>query len=458
MDVSTSNAEASPDDQAKASNEDTMVATSLKPMSLPEDILRMVFTELMSKPAIHFATAYARKTPKGFTLSLSPWKNGDLESGYLATNTLSQTCKVARHVSDHASLEPSVIQYDTGCAKVDASTDLLCLVLPKQWARRVPAADSLPDEPIKLDDGDLTTRLGNIRRMGLLVTTEMWHGLLANWFVPYDVRMTPRDEEFYRDVDGRLDRYSLSTLMSLSSSLEEFYLVLGDVTADDWNRSYGRKCKASLRYRGPGFLLTRTTLTTESGSPVKFHDRNGSYVIPPFELPVPMAVMDNVWSSSNEIGTPYPYLSGTPNLDLDPMFESRVDAQIHLIERVAFLEALLDPALFELPLEKRKKVKTHVLVRKPASAGHLKTRSPLHEFQPYNELVRVERFDNTSGPPGPEDPEADWVRQALDRVWSDSWYRNMEDFAEWEAEYGEDDEWEAEESSPSPTSASDGSE
>jgi hypothetical protein len=67
----------------------------------------------------------------------------------------------------------------------------------------------------------------------------MWYGVLRHWFVPEE----DSDSRFYRRVDGRLDMTSLLVMMGYYHvpSIRDFYLVMPDITAEEWNSYYKSK-------------------------------------------------------------------------------------------------------------------------------------------------------------------------------------------------------------------------
>lgn len=219
----------------------------LKPVSLPEDVLRMIFMESLSKPATHFASAVMRIVPGQkaekplaagvYTVHLTPWSNGTLKSGYIATQKLAQVCKVSRDVARRSTLEPAFIRYDNGTVSVDAATDILCCVIQKHWNRqRISCFYNLRGIRPKEDGAEWIKRLGEIRRTGVLVDKDMWHEVLRCWFIPE----MDNDHVQYDRVDGRLGFNSLLTIMGACDvpRIRDFYLILPDISVDEWNSYY----------------------------------------------------------------------------------------------------------------------------------------------------------------------------------------------------------------------------
>jgi hypothetical protein len=119
------------------------------PMTMPQEVLCMMFTEFLSKPAIHFASAWLTKIDRkqdedddveiyedAVIWGLGPCSYGCIKSGYTSAQTLNKTCKLSRDVVRRATVEPTNIQFDDGTVSVDASTDLLCFVVSKHWQRQ----------------------------------------------------------------------------------------------------------------------------------------------------------------------------------------------------------------------------------------------------------------------------------------------------------------------------------
>jgi hypothetical protein len=130
-------------EQQKDDHDKALTTSSLDLMEFPEDIVRMVFTEFMSKPAIHFAEFELIDIPQDPSnyqplfgdfadtirlMVLSRWSEGNIKSGYVSSETLQKTCSLARDVVRRTTAEPSIIRYQDGSKTVDASVDVLCLV------------------------------------------------------------------------------------------------------------------------------------------------------------------------------------------------------------------------------------------------------------------------------------------------------------------------------------------
>ncbi|KAH8903502.1 hypothetical protein BR93DRAFT_971590 [Coniochaeta sp. PMI_546] len=221
---------------------------NLKPFNLmrfPEEIVCMIFREFLSKPAIHYADfkfAFPRHVVGRLhagdiiIMVLREWAQYDIKSGYVSSDTLARTCRLARDVALSTIIEPSRIRFENVHKVVDASTDVLCLVHPpfqnvQQFERGIS-----PDWEPKLDAGQVGSSLGNIRRAGLRVSQEIWCNLLENWFLVTESIVRNGFDYQYRD--GHLHRSHLGVLMSCFSDLQAFYLILTNVTEDDWNTYY----------------------------------------------------------------------------------------------------------------------------------------------------------------------------------------------------------------------------
>lgn len=95
-----------------------------------------------------------------------------------------------------------------------------------------------------------------------------------------------------------------------------------------------------------------------------FHDHNGSYT-EATERPIHCTIIDELWHSLVSYGVKYPYLHAWPNLVLDPMFESRVDAMLNPHERVAILLGLLEHSKWIMERKHVTSPNIHLLARKP---------------------------------------------------------------------------------------------
>jgi hypothetical protein len=214
-------------------------------MSLPADVLRMVFAEFLSKPSVHFASfrfsAFAQGRP--VTMELRPWSDlkAGIRSGYVLQHTLEKTCRLAREVATRPGIATSTIRYDKGYAKIDPLTELLCLVYGKTAADRFTWHEALTPYLSwypPLDFEAIGEKLGQVRRAGVLVTKGMWYEALRCWFGPMrDLYSLNR----YLVVDGRLNEANLAALMSCFQELECFYFVLTDIAVDEWDAYYKSK-------------------------------------------------------------------------------------------------------------------------------------------------------------------------------------------------------------------------
>jgi hypothetical protein len=225
------------------------VAAAIAPPSVPEqvprEIISMIFTEFLSKPAVHFAemrmSTTQHGTLDGTAVTLHEWSNGELKSGYLAADVLNATSKSVRDTVGRATFEPPGIKYAnrlTAEVQVDASTDLLCLVIPGRFPPFPCRCCHSPEQHA----AHISQNFGTIRRAGMLVTEAMWNGpngVISSWFNPvrYD------GEIRYNIEDGRLRRGTLGWLMKSFKNLQAFYLVLTDITAEDWEEYYQSKSR-----------------------------------------------------------------------------------------------------------------------------------------------------------------------------------------------------------------------
>jgi len=218
-------------------------ASLLPTVSLPEDILRMIFTESMSKPAIHFASAVTRIVPPTNPLDqgvcaihLAPWARGDIKSGYLATRELQKVCKLSRDVARTTTLKPALIRIGNGTVSADAASDIICFIFPRFWNRQT-HSDFYTLRGIwpERDHGAWWKTLGGIRRTGVLVDKDMWYEVLRCWFIPGE------DNNFlqYNRIDGRLGLPSILTMISIQGprNILDFYVILVDVSVLEWEWS-----------------------------------------------------------------------------------------------------------------------------------------------------------------------------------------------------------------------------
>lgn len=211
------------------------LAKAIKPPKFPTELIRMIFVEFLSKPAIHFVEiTFHERTKSTYSKGLRPYSGNNVQSGYIAAQIMSKTCHLACDVLHQSTLQKSHIRMDSGPVPVDAATDLVCLVLPDQPTR--PPHQPSPYNPY-YDRDNIAERLGNPRRAGVLVTKQMWNAVLANWFTP----LLGTDGFEYGERDGRLSILSLFNLMASIPDLEAFYFILADATADDWSQYYHSK-------------------------------------------------------------------------------------------------------------------------------------------------------------------------------------------------------------------------
>ncbi|OIW24536.1 hypothetical protein CONLIGDRAFT_673693 [Coniochaeta ligniaria NRRL 30616] len=409
MDISATEAPTPERDHGDESRpSQAIMSNSLKPMGFPEDILHLIFTEFMCKPAIHFAQIEFRQdqeTVKGVPLSLWHWMGGHVKSGYDASWVLSQTCRMARRALRHSLIEPSRIWFDSGSVLIDTATDIMCFVLPEKWD--TPLTRILEGPPYiwtpRLDHKDITRQLGRVRRAGIMVTRSMWHVVLANWFS----HMPTTGEEVYMEQDGRLTDKHLGGLMMCLPRLEAFYFVLTDVTSEDWDKYYSK-------------------------FPISFHDNTAPYA-QAYEEPIHHRVIDRLWCDYDH---EYPY-PATPNLDLDPTFPMRVDAHMGSELRVRLLMGLLDAARRQVQLHKPMlKIHIGVLARKPDPPPEGLASDKPRDPQPIPSDADAGYWEDDVGPNG---SEANCVKQALDYIGIDSWVAYDEDRRPEDLESGEDD-------------------
>ncbi|KAB5566334.1 hypothetical protein GE09DRAFT_1106348, partial [Coniochaeta sp. 2T2.1] len=322
-----------------------------KPERLPVEIMGMIFVEYLSKPSIHFASVGIRATPgrhRKISMVLSPWSDGTIESGYTLSRILNKTCRFSREAVGRALATPALIQYDKGLVIIDGSMDMVCFVPRKFWSRQVRSDfNSLVGRLQSPDEPEQKMWLRDIHHTGFLVTQDAWHGVLANWFI-LDVGI---DRESYAAVDGRLQ--NLSTLLpwayregSSRTNDWDFYLVINEVTVEDWNTYYSK------------FAIV-------------FHDSTGSYV-EAVEQPVHNDTILQLWHAPQDKTFDamlvlledarvrmFPYLHRHPNINPDMEFKSRVDAQLGPATCVALLLGMA----YEMVVPRRPR--WHVLARKP---------------------------------------------------------------------------------------------
>jgi hypothetical protein len=224
---------------------------------IPPEILGMIFKEYLLQPAAHFIEAHLSVTQEPidglstYTMTLARFAKADVHIGYDASTILSQTCHVGRDAVRSWASEQSQIRLMSGTVPVKATDDVVCLALPQPWKPSL-EPDHMWEEHgrLPLDWVDIAEKLGNLHNVGLLVTTEMWHNVLRDWFTPRSLRETDYCEE-----DGRLCELALGHLMACFPSLEKFCLVLADTTAEDWNEFYhGMYQWHALRIEGSRLL------------------------------------------------------------------------------------------------------------------------------------------------------------------------------------------------------------
>jgi hypothetical protein len=219
------------------------VSTLPKPPRFPEKIMVMIFKEYLSKPAIHFVEPTVVSESETDGMVIKPWTNGILKSGYLSTQTLNATSKLARKTVRGATFEPTIIRFTDGSVQVDAATDLICFV-PGRWGPAMQLSyqqdDSSPREALwfpKRRELDTDANLSNIRRAGMLVTKDAWYQMLRCWFTP-KIGSYP---EGMRVMTGLRQIRNLSFLVGELLPLEAFYFVLPDIGEDDWLEYYQSK-------------------------------------------------------------------------------------------------------------------------------------------------------------------------------------------------------------------------
>ncbi|OIW24534.1 hypothetical protein CONLIGDRAFT_718455 [Coniochaeta ligniaria NRRL 30616] len=374
-------------------DEDTAAALAISPQPpspilLPEDVLRMIFREYMSKPAIHFAGfQFLARNPGGrfhFTIMLNNWSKDDIKSGHVSSDIMQATCTLAREVALKTAIQRAKIRYQSdhgGTKAIDASTDLLCLVHPGPYYQPFPTSHSI------LDYAGIHHKIGRVRRGGVLVTKPMWLEVLGHWFSP-----EPADDNLL-ELRGPLGLEHLATLMICFRHLRVFFFVLTDLTEDDWNDYY-------------------------SSLPITFHDHTGSYA-EAYETPVHEDIVASLWHkqcSTLDQSDRYPYHDGVePNLVRDRGFAKRVDAQLEHHQRVSLLLGLLGAARERVSKQNQamQNTRIRVLARKPTSLDGSRcarqVSRPIASDEDYSDVVL-----------GPNDSEAKWVKQTVDKVLDES--------------------------------------
>ncbi|OIW23267.1 hypothetical protein CONLIGDRAFT_141966 [Coniochaeta ligniaria NRRL 30616] len=216
------------------------VQQSQRPMRFPPEIMSMIFTEFLCKPAIHFASlTMQRRVPAGegiyipgLVYHLTPWSNGDMKSGHISTQVLTEICQLSRDVVRTATLDPVRLELDDGhgALSLDGATDILCFVVPRHWARQWRSSYNHLEGTANfgLASGYIGERLEDIHRAGVLVTSEMWHAVLSYWFIP-DERHSYGS---YEDLEGQLDIGSLKDMM-LPPNIKDFYFIWPEISVDD---------------------------------------------------------------------------------------------------------------------------------------------------------------------------------------------------------------------------------
>lgn len=231
---------------------ETRTATTTDLMDLPEEIVRIIFTEFLSKPALHFARfnfselnynlPYGEFQDQAVFIRLGQWHDGALKSGYVSADALKNTCSLARDVALKASVEPSMIPYDDGPRTIDASTDLVCLVHRRTATVGGGFPTLLPGNGStwypKLDYGRIGKTLGTLHHAGVQVGNQVWHNLLTKWFRGL-VDAVERLESVW--CDGDLQYSDLAALMTCFPDLKAFYIVLTEITQADWAGYYASR-------------------------------------------------------------------------------------------------------------------------------------------------------------------------------------------------------------------------
>lgn len=389
-------------------------AEATKPMNFPEDVIRMIFVEFLSKPAVHLVEmTFYETTAFRYSTNLRPYRGDDAQSGYTAAQVLSKTCHLARQVLRHSTLQESHIRMDSGPVPVDAATDLVCFVLPEGWKERMRRNTMFQNLYGVQDRKAFVKKLGCMRRAGVLVTKRMWYAVLANWFTP-----TPQSGRWqYEEEDGRLMDSHLGGLMRCFPELEEFYFILADATVDYWKEyQHSKSCSTAVTlYLWPA--NTAPNATRQSELPIAFHDPGGSYA-EAHERPIHPLIISDLWSSDQDVfAFPYHRMeehNPQPNVDANQTFPRRVDAQMENRTRVALLLRLLESAMDCAGRVKFvKEVKLGVLVRKPDSVANNAAFMTPRDPRPIS-TERTFFGCEDEGPLGPEDSEAKWVKLALD--------------------------------------------
>ncbi|OIW24535.1 hypothetical protein CONLIGDRAFT_691870, partial [Coniochaeta ligniaria NRRL 30616] len=289
---------------------------------LPLEVKEFIFTEFMSKHALHFALVDEKSWyfDVSHGLPLTSWGDGDIKSGYVSQQVLNATGIEARRAARRTYIEEALVRYNRCPAVVDRATDLLCLVYSLSGGTTV-TAEMWGKFDFSLGIADT---FGCFRRAGVLITEDMWFGVLEHWF-PIQ-RFGPPHHSM---MDYRLHTWQLHSFMDCFADLRMFCMVLINITEDDWNEYYAR-------------------------FPVAFHDYTGSYV-EVYEKPI------------------------HPEVQL----VRRVDAQMGNRLRVSLLLGLLENA--RLKLSPTRDLRLRVLARKPVQqGGTVNYATPIPEDEDYS--------------------------------------------------------------------------
>ncbi|OIW25775.1 hypothetical protein CONLIGDRAFT_708543 [Coniochaeta ligniaria NRRL 30616] len=381
-----------------ARRQDTMRSLPAEPTmdGIPNEAVTKILKkclESLPKPAIQFAGFHYETCENGaddaqgaaarsrFQMSLTPWSDGDLISGYVAPFILSTTCKRWHAILGgifRRALQPSIIPYRNAPKPWNSTADMLCLV------------------PIAISQNVLWDCEQHLRarRVGVRVDTTMWHDLLT--FLFHGEGKECNFDTLYQSWWGQLDILNLAQAMSCFelSGLEAFDFVLTDVTRPDWESYY-------------------------SNFPTAFYDGHGSPYVEVKERPLHSTTFSHVWNSYpwQAPSEDYPYADGDRPL-ADSHRGRRVDGLMRPRQRVSLLLAFLRAAechshrqYSSLP-----KLRLRVVVRKPAAAPDIQGEGagevPLSEAEQADELIMVQST--------PVDLETVMIQEALERLDEDS--------------------------------------
>ncbi|KAB5513170.1 hypothetical protein GE09DRAFT_1163174 [Coniochaeta sp. 2T2.1] len=268
----------------------------------------MIFTEFLSKPAIHFAEVQFECTLDGYVLSLKSRSVGDassgrIESGYRSRVDLNAFNTLARNCVRRATIEPSSLKYNRGPVRIDSATDLVCFVPPPPPPRD-PVLPTIVSKPLfgtRANYRVNTMTTGNVRHAGIQFAQGMLQQHFRRWFDPglCDLRVGPYVVR------------SIAMLMALSERFEKFYIVLTDVSENGWSEYY-------------------------KNFPIAFHDYTGSYAEVQ-EVPVLASVLDSLWSR-HPSRLLYLRTRGTPE------FGKQIDLYLNDQQRVKILLGFLESA------------------------------------------------------------------------------------------------------------------